>query len=112
MNEGIKVNSHGTNENLCKVNKFAKYKYNWNDNGASAFDTKHLEIVKGILVMLKVQPEVFPTADSKYKFIIYECANSLSPCPSPYPMQYIAMIPYVNAAPEPIAISESIFGAP
>ena len=51
-------------------------------------------------------------ADSKYKFIIYECANSLSPCPSPYPMQYIAMIPYVNAAPEPIAISESIFGAP
>ena len=51
-------------------------------------------------------------ADSKYKFIIYECANSLSPCPSPYPMQYIAMIPYANAAPEPIAISESIFGAP
>ena len=68
MNESIKVNLQRTNENLCRVNKFAKYKYNWNDNGASTFDTKHLEIVKGILVMLKVQPEVFPTANNSIQF--------------------------------------------
>ena len=51
-------------------------------------------------------------ADSKYKSIIKLCTICISLCPNPYPILYMAYIPYTIAALDPIAISESILGAP
>lgn len=48
--------------NLKKLETIALLQDNWNANGAKAFSTGLISKVRNIIVFLKIQPEVFPTA--------------------------------------------------
>ena len=70
--------------NLNKIERFKKYKYDWNGNGAAPISSSLINKVRDILFKLNIQPEVFPTAadsiqleydglnDSYLEFQIYD----------------------------------------
>ena len=49
-------------DNLKKLEAIALLQDNWNSNGAKAFSTSLISKVRNIIVFLKIQPEIFPTA--------------------------------------------------
>lgn len=49
-------------ENLKKLEAIALLQDNWNANGAKAFSTSLISKVRNIIIFLKIQPEIFPTA--------------------------------------------------
>lgn len=50
--------------NLVKLNKIASLKNDWNEKGAKAFSEEFIKNVRCIVTALKIQPELFPTANS------------------------------------------------
>ena len=56
--EGINI----AMENLKKLEAIALLKDNWNANGAKAFADSLITKVRNLVMLLDVQPEVFPTA--------------------------------------------------
>lgn len=50
--------------NLVKLSKIASLKNGWNENGAKAFSEEFIKNVRCIVTALKIQPELFPTANS------------------------------------------------
>ena len=49
-------------DNLKKLVQISELEDNWNGNGASGFSKELVSHVRSIITMLKIQPEVFPTA--------------------------------------------------
>lgn len=55
-------------KNLEKMREIEMLKDNWNDNNASKFSSNLIEKCKKILNQLKIQPEIFPTANDSIQF--------------------------------------------
>lgn len=49
-------------ENLKKIDVIASLQDDWNANGAKAFSNSLINKVRDLVMFLKIQPEVFPTA--------------------------------------------------
>lgn len=49
-------------ENLIKLDSFKELEYDWNGNGAEPFNEEHIEKVKFLVSLLKIQPDIYPTA--------------------------------------------------
>lgn len=49
-------------DNLRKLDNISLMKNDWNGNGARAFQQEVISKVRGIITVLSVQPELFPTA--------------------------------------------------
>jgi hypothetical protein len=49
-------------ENLIKLEAIARLQDDWNENGAKAFSMGLITKVRNLIMFLKIQPEVFPTA--------------------------------------------------
>lgn len=50
-------------DSFATIEQIMNFKKNWNGYDAEPFKKEHLDKVKGILITLPVQPEVFPTAN-------------------------------------------------
>lgn len=48
--------------NLKKLEEIASLQDNWNGNGAKSFSNQLISQVKNLIILLEIQPEVFPTA--------------------------------------------------
>ena len=49
-------------ENLIKLDSFKELKKDWNGYGAEPFNEEHIEKVKFLVSLLKIQPDIYPTA--------------------------------------------------
>ncbi len=49
-------------ENLMKLDSFKELENDWNGYGAEPFNEEHIEKVKFLVSLLKIQPEIYPTA--------------------------------------------------
>jgi hypothetical protein len=54
--------------NLKKLNAFKNLGFNWNGNNAEPFSEVIIEKAKSILVALRIQPKIFPTARKSIQF--------------------------------------------
>lgn len=54
--------------NLEKLEEFKKLGFNWNGNNAEPFSDSLIEKAKSVLLTLREQPEVFPTARKSIQF--------------------------------------------
>lgn len=48
--------------NIKKLEEIASLQDNWNGNGAKSFSNQLISQVKNLIILLEIQPEVFPTA--------------------------------------------------
>lgn len=48
--------------NLKKLEEIASFQDNWNGNGARSFSDQLIAQVKNLIILLEIQPEIFPTA--------------------------------------------------
>lgn len=48
--------------NIKKLEEIASLQDNWNGNGAKSFSNQLISQVKSLIILLEIQPEVFPTA--------------------------------------------------
>lgn len=48
--------------NIKKLDEIASLQDNWNGNGAKSFSNQLISQVKNLIILLEIQPEVFPTA--------------------------------------------------
>ncbi len=55
-------------ENLEILNDISQLEENWNDNGAPSISNNLIERMRGMLLVLPVQPEIFPTARPSVQF--------------------------------------------
>ncbi len=64
VNSGIENMTIGPDklDNIKKLETISNLQDNWNDNGAKAFSVELLDKVRNLIVLLDVQPEIFPTA--------------------------------------------------
>ena len=49
-------------ENLKRLEAFSAFKENWNGYGANSFPKTLIDRIRRLLVVLTIQPEIFPTA--------------------------------------------------
>lgn len=49
-------------DNINKLEQISKLQDNWDGDNAKAFSTKLIEKINALLIGLKIQPEIFPTA--------------------------------------------------
>jgi len=61
-------------KNLEKIEKIKILPKNWNGNGAENFSKNLISIIRNLVLDLKIQPELFPTADDSIQ-IEYEKEN-------------------------------------
>lgn len=54
--------------NIEKLETISKLQNDWNGEGAKAFHSSLINKVKGLLINLKAQPEIFPTAENSIQF--------------------------------------------
>ncbi len=59
--------------NLKRLQEIANLKNNWNNNGASAFNTKLIDKVRALTISLTYQPEIFPTANDSIQLEWDKC---------------------------------------
>lgn len=55
-------------DNLKKLNRIAGLKDDWNLHGASSFSESLLKLCRNMLLKLKRQPDIFPTANNSIQF--------------------------------------------
>lgn len=55
-------------DNLKKINRIAGLKDDWNLHGASSFSESLLKLCRNMLLKLKRQPDIFPTANNSIQF--------------------------------------------
>lgn len=48
--------------NLKKIEEIASFQDDWNGNGAKAFSAQLITQVRNLIILLEIQPEIFPTA--------------------------------------------------
>lgn len=68
LERGEKMEVRNVSKNMKILDDFLSLPDNWNGYGARPFSHKHLAQVKGILLDIPIQPEVFPTASSSIQF--------------------------------------------
>ena len=51
-------------KNMNKLDEYLTLPHNWNDNGALPFSKDFIFVVRGLIIELAVQPQIFPTPDS------------------------------------------------
>lgn len=56
------VIDEGKMYNLKKLEEIASFQNNWNRNGAKAFSNQLISQVRNLIILLEIQPELFPTA--------------------------------------------------
>ena len=55
-------------ENLTKLDKISDLKENWNEEGAPSISKDVIQKAKRAIIVLDIQPEIFPVADNSVQF--------------------------------------------
>jgi len=64
----MNVGEKALKNNLEKLNRFSKFKANWNGYGANPFSPQVIEKAKKLLESLEYQPKVFPVPNGNIQF--------------------------------------------
>lgn len=65
---GVNAMSEKKMKNLEKLDSFNSYEVNWNGNNASPISKELISMMKGLVITLSYQPEIFPTACDSIQF--------------------------------------------
>lgn len=66
--DGISVMSVDRSNSLLRILEIEKLQDNWNENGASSFSKEILNTARNLVLLLSVQPSIFPTARDSIQF--------------------------------------------
>lgn len=61
--------------NLATLKDFTYLSDNWDDEGASAVNAELIDIVKAVIGILPIQPEIFPTPSGTIQIEYMTCEN-------------------------------------